>query len=551
MIHPHAAADPFSAPLHRSFLISCFASGTVALFVLPLHLALAGAPHLATILVLAWMLSQWPLALYLSQSGALDRAIGISSALFACFVAAVCFLTGGSGSFALLWLLMPPIEAAFATDRRIAAGITALCAALLAAVTLLPPVVTQLTPMSPATQFFSSLAAILYAGTIALRISRDRNLAKSAVSASETKRRMISQNVSEVLCEIDQDGHILVMGGAVQNLVGITPSSGEDWLFPRLHVADRPLYLTKLSEARHDGTSSVFSVRLRVGSTTPGEAGSAEYRVLEFSLRPVRDAQDPLGSAEKLLLVIKDQETPGAGSGGTTADNQDPRVAKVSWSLVQNAGDEARKSLTEIRSRVSTLETAATTQGISVRDEIRHLRSSCDDGLSAMTSVLETIPGREKGRDTDHSSVEVGTCLENCNKLLAPVAAQSGVSIEIDLDFSVAKLTADRKVLRQSLCFILSDMIETAGIGATILVSGAAVDSELQLIISVKNRQSSLNWNSANSGPVLEFADEMLSRAGGSVAVHNSLGQGESVMMSLPTRAVEPAGELLTLAKTA
>ncbi|MES0882953.1 hypothetical protein [Roseibium sp. SCP14] len=551
MIHPHAAADPFSAPLHRSFLISCFASGTIALFVLPLHLALGGAPHMATLLVLAWMLSQWPLALYLSQSGALDRAIGMSSGLFACFVAAVCFLTGGSSSFALLWLLMPPIEAAFATDRRIPAGVTALCAALLAAVTFLSPVAGQLAPMSAATQFCSSIAAIFYAGMIAYRISRDRNLAKTAVSASEAKRRLISQNVSEVLCELDQDGQVHVMGGAVSNLLGTTPTGSEDWLFPRLHVADRPLYLTKLSEARHSGVSSVFSVRLRVGATKPGEVGSSEHRELEFSLRPIRDASGSLAEAGKLLLVIKAQDKTNSGSGAAIPESQDPRVAQVSWTLVEKAGDEAKKSLNEIRSSVSRLEFSAESRGNAVRDEIQHLRSSCDEGLSAMTSVLETVPGRAKNRDTDHSTVEVGTCLENCKKLLAPVAMQSGVSIEIDIDRDVANQRADRKVLRQSLCFILSDMIETAGSGAAIQLSGDISQAGLQLVISVKNRHSSLNWNSANSGPVLEFAGGMLGRIGGSLAVHNSLGQGESVMMSLPTRPTEPAGELLTLAKTA
>ncbi|MEM9633064.1 MAG: hypothetical protein AAGA50_17160 [Pseudomonadota bacterium] len=551
MIHPHAAADPFSAPLHRSFLISCFASGTIALFVLPLHLALAGAPHMATILVLAWMLSQWPLALYLSQSGALDRAIGISSTLFAFFVASICFLTGGSSSFALLWLLMPPIEAAFATNRRITAGVTALCAALLAIVTLLQPAVAQFAPMSPATQFFSSLAAILYAGTIALRISRDRNLAKRAVSASETKRRLMSQNVSEVLCELDQDGRILVMGGAVQSLLGTTPATGEDWLFPRLHVADRPLYLTKLSEARHNGLSSVFSVRLRVGSASPGEAGSAEFRDIEFNLRPVRDTSGASAGAGKLLLVIKSSQHAHSGLGGATPESQNPRVAKTSWTLVENAGNEARKSLDEIRSSVSRLELSTGTQGNTVRDEINHLRSSCDEGLSAMTSVLETVPGRQKNQDQDDSTVEVRSCLENCQKLLAPAAVQAGVSIEIEIDRTAENLTADRKVLRQSLCFVLSDMIETAGNGAAIQLSGALTGSNMQLTISVKNRQSSLSWNSANSGPVLEFAGEMLGRVGGSLAVHNSLGQGESVLISLPARVAAPASELLTLAKTA
>ena len=110
MIHPAAAADSFLAPIHRSLLMSCLLSGTVALFILPLHLALAGPPHVATLLVLAWMLCQWPIAHYLSRTGAMNTTIALSSGLFASFVAAVCLMTGGESSFALLWLLIPPVD---------------------------------------------------------------------------------------------------------------------------------------------------------------------------------------------------------------------------------------------------------------------------------------------------------------------------------------------------------------------------------------------------------------------------------------------------------
>ncbi|CAN0603064.1 unnamed protein product, partial [Ectocarpus sp. 12 AP-2014] len=85
LVYPAVLGDPLQEPRHRSFLAGCLGGGAIALLILPLHLALIGPTSLPVALVLAWMLGQWPLAMYLSQTGNLERAHAFSAALFGIF----------------------------------------------------------------------------------------------------------------------------------------------------------------------------------------------------------------------------------------------------------------------------------------------------------------------------------------------------------------------------------------------------------------------------------------------------------------------------------
>lgn len=519
MVHPEAASDSFLAPLHRSFLISCFVSGGAALIVLPLHLALAGPPHAAVLLVLTWMLSQWPLALFLSRSGALDRAIGLSAGLFACLVAAVCLMTGGPGSFALVWLLVPPFEAAFSTGRKTSLSVTLLCGLLLAVVALVRLPEMQVSVPAENLTLFTTLAAILYAGILSLRLTLDRKFAQHTVKASEARLRDMGLAVSEVVCELDAAGSVHVLGGPVKQLTGHLPLAGdEDWIFPRLHVADRPLYLTHVSDARHSGDTRVLEVRLRVGTSRPGEAGQADYRCLEVTLRP-SPAGRPHGNGQvPLLLTLK-------------AIDETRQLAARTYV----SGAPVGSGVAETGDRPET--------GPQTLVADRQIRA----GATAPLDVSSRI---------DVPSIDIGGCLEQCRDLLMPVAARRGVLLELVAGEDLPAVDVDRKLLRQALYSVLAEMIETCAEGAVVTVSAMTATGRLDCVISVRNRQSGKLWSAEGSKSAFEVAGGLLDRTGGHMSVRAVAGQGDGVIVHLPsTAATEPGGSDTTarapLAKSA
>lgn len=326
MIHPDAVSDPLAGPLHRSFLVGCFISGAVALFVLPLHLALAGAPHSAAVLMLAWMLGQWPLALYLSRSGNLERAITISSALFAAFTGVICALTGGAQSFAVIWLLIPCVEAAIAGQRRTAVITTGFCAAVYAGLIFLPVAGSIGFSLPAALDPVATLGAILYAGLLACRLISDRSRTRVLIKSATEDFQTMGQAVSGVVCEVQPDGDMRLLGGPARRLFGPAfASSGSDWIFARLHVTDRPVYLTRLSEARHDGLASELVLRVRTFHEHMEENGAPNFKAMTVRLIPAQvfraGSRDQTETQPVLVAIDPVTSETGGGAPVEIADN--------------------------------------------------------------------------------------------------------------------------------------------------------------------------------------------------------------------------------------
>jgi cell cycle sensor histidine kinase DivJ len=326
MIHPDAVSDPLTGPLHRSFLVGCFFSGAVALFVLPLHLALAGAPHSAAVLMLAWMLGQWPLALYLSRSGNLERAITISSVLFAVFTGVICALTGGAQSFAVIWLLIPCLEAAFAGQRRTAVITTGFCAAVYVGLFFLPAGGPIAFGLPAALDPVATLAAVLYAGLLACRLISDRSRTKTLIKNATEDFQTMGQAVSGVVCEVQSNGDMRLLGGPARRLFGPAfASNGPDWIFTRLHVTDRPAYLTRLSEARHDGLASELVLRVRRFHEHMEENGAPNFTAMTVRLIPAQafraGARDQCETQPVLVAIDPVTSETGGGAPVEILDN--------------------------------------------------------------------------------------------------------------------------------------------------------------------------------------------------------------------------------------
>lgn len=540
MIHPSAADDVFLAPLHRSFLISATVAGTSALVVLPLHLALAGPPHVVVTLMLSWLLSQWPLALYLSRSGALDRTIGLSASLFAGFVAAICVLTGGSASFAFLWLLVPPVEAAFSTSRKTAYSVTLLCAGLLIVVSVAPATLMEVAPLPTGVTLLASVAAIFYVGLLAIRISADRKHARSLMKASEGRRQLINQSVSEVFCELKPDGGLSVMGGPVKELLGISAGFNSDsWLFSRLHVADRPLYLTKLSEARNEREATPFDVRLRVGASSPGETGQAEYRNLTLKLRPPAQETglDTKENGSLLLSLRAAEELPVSSLSQPLSEGAKSRLERISAEINETAGRGVRTALENVLSRAADLEHIdLASDRYRFEDAARDIKRSSQIGLSALADLSDLMVGQGENLEPVFAKTDIAAALEYCLERIGSAADRQGVQIETIWGQNLPLVFVDGALVRKALCFVLLDMIATSGSGAKILVEANCSLAGFELLFSVKDRKSSLQWSSEDSKPVLAFAGDLLERTNACLKVQTMLGHGESVCIRLPAR---------------
>ena len=100
----------------------------------PVYLAMRGAPTALEVAAFAWLIAPILLSWFLSRTGRYEGAHVLSSLALAGLVMTVAMMTGGIESFAAIWLVVVPLEAALSASRRVVAFASALalsCAALL------------------------------------------------------------------------------------------------------------------------------------------------------------------------------------------------------------------------------------------------------------------------------------------------------------------------------------------------------------------------------------------------------------------------------------
>jgi cell cycle sensor histidine kinase DivJ len=121
LVHPSAQHDALTASRHRAFIAPRLIGSVVALASFPIYLALRGVPSVLEVLVFVWLVAPILTAYYLSRTGQYESAHVLSSLALTGLVTAVAAESGGITSFAAIWLVIVPLEAALSASRRVVA----------------------------------------------------------------------------------------------------------------------------------------------------------------------------------------------------------------------------------------------------------------------------------------------------------------------------------------------------------------------------------------------------------------------------------------------
>jgi len=121
LVHPSALQDALTAARHRAFIAPRLLCSVVALAAVPIYLMARGAPSVVELIIFAWLAVPILVAYFLSRTGRYESAHVLSSLALTGLVSSVAVLTGGIASFAAIWLVVVPLEAALSASRRVVA----------------------------------------------------------------------------------------------------------------------------------------------------------------------------------------------------------------------------------------------------------------------------------------------------------------------------------------------------------------------------------------------------------------------------------------------
>jgi cell cycle sensor histidine kinase DivJ len=495
-------------------------------------------------------------------------------------VTAVAALTGGIASFASIWLVVVPLEAALSASRRVVA--TASTFALGAAGLLLLLGTYQVLPLPPSSVATpTALAALgivsagLYATGLALGSEALARTSFWLLYAEEDRYRLLARNITDVITRHGRDGLVLFVSPAGEELFGArsTELHGHG-LFDRVHVADRPAYLTALGDAAALGESS--SVEFRVRRLIAGADGRAvpEFVWIEMRCRPLQ----PNGAASEhdrheVVAVLRDvTERKRQQQALADAHGETERADAAKSRFLATMSHELRTPLNAIIGFSDMLMNETSLMlDIKRRNEYAGLINSSGRHLLEVVNGILDMSKIETGNfEITPESFAPSQVVAGCCELLALRASEAGVRLEKISSANLPEIIADRRALNQILINLVSNAIRFTERGGTVTLSvradaaamtftvednGVGINDEDLLRVGQPYFQAGNSYDRRHGGTGLglSIVKGLINLHGGEFSIRSRIGEGTRVTVCLPldcgrarpakkSAAVQPSG---------
>jgi cell cycle sensor histidine kinase DivJ len=489
LVHPSARVDALTAARHRAFIAPRLLGSFAVLSALPIYLALRGMPNVLEAAVFCWLLVPIAISYFLSCTGQLERAQILSTLSILALAMLSAWWTGGIESRATIWLAIVPLEAALSGSRRAITAALALtfgCTVLLLAASsasLLPqPPIDAADGVTAA--FVVVFAALLTTG-IALGSGSLLRMSSGLLSAEADRFRLLARHMSDVITRHGRNGVVTYVSPAAESLFGVSPHEllGHR-LFDRVHVADRPTFLTALSDA---ATGAERSVEFRIRPESRDAHGGFAW--IEMRCRPVDDNADDNGVVA-VLRDISERKLTEQALQIARADAERANAGKTRF--LATMSHELRTPLNAIIGFSDMLGNEQLNLEPSRRLEYARLIN--DSGrhlLSLVNGVLDMSKLETDNFDIAPESFAPATAISNCCDILAMKAHECGVELKTRIADDLPEIVADRRAVSQILINLISNAIKFTPRGGHVMVS-ASCEAE-NLVLGVQDTGVGIN----------------------------------------------------------
>ena len=580
LLHPSARYDALTRARHRAFIAPRLLGSLAAFAVFPVYLVMRGAPGALEVFAFAWLTAPILLSWFLSRTGRYEVAHVLSSLALAALVMAVAVTTGGIESFAAVWLVVVPLEAALSASRRVVAFAAALalsCAMLLILfghMGLLP--LPEIKPaLRGACTAFAVASATLYAAGLAFGAESLAQTSVSLLSREEDRYRLLARNMSDVISRHRRNGAVQFISPAAEAMLGTTIARllGHG-LFDRVHVADRPAYLTALSDAARGGEERSVEFRLRrdvVRVSGPAAGSQVEFIWVEMRCRPLEEAGP--GSEAEVVAVMRDvtdrkiqeQALDLARSAAKAAD-----AAKTRF--LATMSHELRTPLNAIIgfSELIVQEEALMLDAARRREYAQLINDSGQHLLSVVNGILDMSKMESGNFEISPEPFAPRAALVNCCNLLALKAREGGVDLAVSAPAELPVITGDPRAFKQIVINLVSNAIKFTERGGKVTVFAEADAARFMLRVDDTGVgiadddlkrigdpffQAGKTYQRRHEGTGLglSIVKSLVTLHAGELTLQSKVGEGTTVTVALPLafstpEAVRPTSNIATLA---
>ena len=573
LLHPSARYDALTRARHRAFMAPRLLGSLAAFAAFPVYLAMRGAPSLLEVAAFAWLIAPILLSWFLSRTGRYEGAHVLSSLALAGLVVTVAMTTGGIESFAAIWLVVVPLEAALAASRRVVAFASALALACTALLILsghfdLLPTPDVNTVSRGIFMAFGVASATLYAAGLAFGAESLARTSVALLYVEEERYRLLARNMSDVISRHRRNGAVQFISPAAETMLGapVARLLGHG-LFDRVHVTDRPAYLTALSDAARGGEARSVEFRLKRDlphSSDRGEDIPVDFIWVEMRCRPLEQASGATASPEAEVVAVM-------------RDVTDRKIQEQALDLARTAAEQADASKTrflatmshELRTPLNAIigfsemivqEDVLMVDAARRKEYAQLINDSGQHLLSVVNGILDMSKMESGSFEISPEPFAPRPALFNCCNLLALKARDNAIALVSRAPEDLPVMVGDPRAFKQIVLNLVSNAIKFSERGGTVTVSASVEGSRLMLRVTDTGVgiavddlkrigdpffQAGKTYQRRHEGTGLglSIVKSLVGLQGGEIILQSKIDEGTTVTVALPLAFTPPARE--------
>ena len=552
-VHASARHDARVMALHRSFIGSRILAGLIALACFPLYLVLDGVPNALAVLFFGWMLLPFANAYYLAHTGRYEAAHVIDALTLTALVTVSAAATGAAASPAAIWLVVVPLEAALSASRRTIAvcasfALTGLC--VLLAMQTTGWAAAPAGGIATLYHALSLIAAVAYATVTALRLEWFVRTTAKLLSKEESRYHLLATNMTDVIARHGRNGSVLFVSPGAQSMLGTPPVEllGHG-LFDRIHVGDRPAFLTAIADSAVNGAS--HSVEFRAKRQAEDANAPSPFIWIEMRCQPLAETKGEAGC--EVVTVLRDvTQRKAQQQAMEDARSEADRANAAKGHFLATMSHELRTPLNSIIgfSEMLMHEDTLNIDVVQRHDYAQLINESGHHLLSVVNEVLDMSKIETGNFEITPEPFALGPVVANCCDLLALKARDAGIDLVTRIA-ALPDMTADKRALKQIVLNLISNAIKFTDRNGRVTI-GAAVEGQT-ILLSVAD--SGIGIGEADlrrvgdpffqartsyarpydgTGLGLSIVKGLAALHGGAVDIRSRLGEGTCVTVRLP-----------------
>ena len=364
--------------------------------------------------------------------------------------------------------------------------------------------------------------------------------------------RHLVKHVQDAVLRFSADGAILLASRSSEALFGCPryQLSGGN-LSGRLHVLDRPAFMTAFADANKGGRSRTIEIRMR--QDNPHAATSVPRFVwVEMQLSPILDEIAPDGRYEVIALLRDITGRKDAETAMAEARRAAEEASQAKSRFLATIGHELRTPLNAVVGFSEMMTSGIGGELSPTQKEYAGLIHQSGKHLLEVVSMLLDMSRIEAGKfDVLAAPMAPGEIVPSCLAMVETMAAERQVELVAEVEADLPLLTADERLCRQILINLLSNAIKFSHEGG--LVSVAIKRQGQSINLSVRDQgigmapaalarigepffqvQEGLARKYEGTGLGLSIVKGLVELHGGTLRAMSEIGAGTTITVLLP-----------------